>query len=224
MTADAGRWHQLAGAIDASNLPASDRSVFRMRLKRADYKTAELPARFTRPQAAVAREAGITVRQVRRSERHLERHGWLKISGGNGRGHTLSYVLLAGLDCDCTGRRHEPKPDAAKADTGEAEGGHHVRIKADTEGGHAAAQTPVSTERHREGEGKRGRPEPDWPLVRQIIRTVRAAPGGGLHRAELAEICHLPPYGEAFRTALMIAYKRGRGIDFCGRYVVRTRP
>ena len=63
---------------------------------------------------------------------------------------------------------------------------------------------------------------PSWPLVRAIIRIVHAAPGGGLHRAELAESVHLPPYGEVFKTALMVAYREGE-IDFCGRYVVRPR-
>jgi hypothetical protein len=63
---------------------------------------------------------------------------------------------------------------------------------------------------------------PDWPLIRQIIRVVTAAPGGGLQRAELAGLVHLPAYGEAFKTALMIAYRKNE-IDFCGRYVVRPR-
>lgn len=63
---------------------------------------------------------------------------------------------------------------------------------------------------------------PPWPLIRQIIRIVTAAPGGGLHRADLAGLVHLPPYGEAFKTALMIAYKRSQ-LDFCGQYVVRPR-
>jgi hypothetical protein len=61
---------------------------------------------------------------------------------------------------------------------------------------------------------------PSWPLVRAIIRIVAAAPAGHLHRAELAGLVHLPPYGEAFKTALMIAYRRGE-IDFCGQYAVR---
>ena len=63
---------------------------------------------------------------------------------------------------------------------------------------------------------------PPWPLIRQIVRIVTAAPGGGLHRADLAGLVHLPPYGKAFKTALMIAYKRGQ-VDFCGQYAVRPR-
>jgi hypothetical protein len=61
--------------------------------------------------------------------------------------------------------------------------------------------------------------DPDWLLIRRIIRTVHEAPGGGLHRADLAEILHLPAYGEAMQTALAIAWKL-RKIDFCGQYVV----
>jgi hypothetical protein len=56
---------------------------------------------------------------------------------------------------------------------------------------------------------------PPWQLIRQIIRSVHAAPAGGLHRADLAGLVHLPPHGEAFKAALMIAYKRGE-VDFCG--------
>ena len=56
---------------------------------------------------------------------------------------------------------------------------------------------------------------PPWPLIRQIIRIVTAAPGGGLHRADLAGLVHLPPYGEAFKTALMIAYRKEIGRASC---------
>jgi hypothetical protein len=162
------RWHQLDDAIDASDLPASDRAVYHRRLKRADYGTAELPARFTETQAEVAKATGITVRQVRRSERHLESHGWLEVSGTTGRGHKPSYRLLVGKLCDCTGRVHAPKADTGPkadtlmADTSTPKGGHNTPLKADTEGGHAAGQGPVSTERLREeGEERQIQPEAD---------------------------------------------------------------
>jgi hypothetical protein len=60
--------------------------------------------------------------------------------------------------------------------------------------------------------------DPDWLLIRRIIRIVTER--GGLHRAELAEALHLPAYGESMQTALAIAWKQ-RKIDFCGQYVVR---
>jgi hypothetical protein len=64
---------------------------------------------------------------------------------------------------------------------------------------------------------------PDWPLIKEIIRQVRSAPGGGLHRAELAGTLHQRAYGESMHDALMVAYKL-RKIDFCRHYVVRPRP
>ena len=60
---------------------------------------------------------------------------------------------------------------------------------------------------------------PDWPLIRQIIRVVHAAPGGGLHRGELAESLRLPAYGEPLGTALAIAYRQKK-IDFCASFAV----
>jgi hypothetical protein len=61
---------------------------------------------------------------------------------------------------------------------------------------------------------------PDWALIRTITRIVHSAPGGGLHRDELAERLHLPARGPVLTEALMIAY-RNRKIDFCRQYVVK---
>lgn len=59
----------------------------------------------------------------------------------------------------------------------------------------------------------------DWPVIKRITMIVRAAPGGGLHRDELAE--RLQPLDYAtFTESLMIAYRLKR-IDFCRQYVVR---
>lgn len=60
---------------------------------------------------------------------------------------------------------------------------------------------------------------PDWSLVRAITRTVAAAPGGGMHRADLAAHFRLPLQGAAMRDALGVAYRQ-RHIDFVGQYVV----
>src|SRR5947208_11397458 len=102
----AGRCHDLADAIAESNLPASDKSVYRYLLDRADYATAELPARFTPKQAAIARKTSHSQRQVRYAIRHLEHHKWLTAEGRTGPGKPRQYVLSAGADCDCTGRVH----------------------------------------------------------------------------------------------------------------------
>lgn len=149
MAGSKDRWHQLADAIDASNLAASDKAVLRRLLDRADYRTAELPEKFTPKQADIARKASITPRQVRRSLRHAERHGWVTVGGTTGRGHRLAYRLDIGEQCGCSGRVHERRED-----TEHRKGGHGVPLKADTKGGHAAGQTPNRTERHREGEGE----------------------------------------------------------------------
>jgi hypothetical protein len=62
-------------------------------------------------------------------------------------------------------------------------------------------------------------PQPvDWFLVRRICRIVASAPGGGLHRDELAS--RSGAYGADFGLALMVAYSRKK-VDFCGRYVVK---
>jgi hypothetical protein len=61
---------------------------------------------------------------------------------------------------------------------------------------------------------------PDWLLIRQVVRIVHNAPGGGLHRAELAEQLGLPAASPVLREALMIAYRR-KQIDFCRQYVVK---
>ncbi len=154
MAAPKDRWHQLADAIDASNLAASDKAVLRRLLDRADYGTAELPEKFAPKQADIARKASITPRQVRRSLRHAERHGWVTVGGATGRGHRLTYRLDIGGQCGCSGRVHEQK-----ADTEHRKGGHGVPLKADTKGGHAAGQGTVPTERQREGRVGR-KPEP----------------------------------------------------------------
>ena len=111
MTAPGGRrekdrWHQLADAIGASNLPASDKSVFRALLDRADYGTAVMQHRFTETQATIARKTSHSIRQVKYAVRHLELHGWLTVKGKTGPGRTLDYSLTIGASCDCTGRVH----------------------------------------------------------------------------------------------------------------------
>lgn len=62
--------------------------------------------------------------------------------------------------------------------------------------------------------------QPPGPLVIRIARIVAGAPGGGLHRYELAERCGMTDAHPAFTPALLACYGR-RLIDFCGwQYVV----
>jgi hypothetical protein len=102
------RWHQLADAIAASNMRASDKSVFRFLLDKADYTTAELPPKYTPPQVDIGRKTSIRPRQVTYAIDHLRRHGWLSVTGTTGPGKSRNYTLLTGTSCDCTGRVHVP--------------------------------------------------------------------------------------------------------------------
>jgi hypothetical protein len=68
------------------------------------------------------------------------------------------------------------------------------------------------------------RRDPDWALIRRITRITAAAPGGGLHRTELADRAGVPAHGDAMKHSLLIAYQYKR-IDFCGQWVVKpARP
>jgi hypothetical protein len=110
------RWHQLDDAIGRSDLSACDRATFRCLLGESNYVTADLAARFTPTQKEIARGIGFTVRQVRRSLRHLGRHGWLTVYGtAGGRGNTRRYALALGSACDCTGRVHETRHEPGAA-------------------------------------------------------------------------------------------------------------
>jgi len=140
------RWHQLADAIQASNLPASDKSVFRYLLDKADYVTAAMPAKFTPAQTDTGRKTSHSRRQVQYSAAHLRRHGWLVTKRAS---RKLAYEFGFGADCDCTGRVHEPRPKGATAD-GERRNGC-APIGA-TDRRNAAGQTMIRTERQREGE------------------------------------------------------------------------
>ena len=59
------RWHELADAVQDSNLPASDKAVFRYLLDRSEYGTADLAARFTPLRTTIAaRQACPTARSA----------------------------------------------------------------------------------------------------------------------------------------------------------------
>lgn len=100
------RWHQLANAIQNSNLPASDKSVFRLLLDKADYVTADLPAMYTPTQQRIGRLTSHSLRQVKYALEHLERHGWVATGRSLEDKRRTAYTLNAGRACDCPGRRH----------------------------------------------------------------------------------------------------------------------
>jgi hypothetical protein len=158
-SAPISEWHRLLAAIKASNLAASDKAVYRLLLDKADYRTAELPARFAPRQAVIARETSLSLRQVKYATGHLRRHGWLTAKGKTAPGRTLEYSLAAGLPCDCTGRRHEAERVQPDSRTGATFG---TRTRA-TNGCNAAGQSTVSTERQREERVERqSSAVPDW--------------------------------------------------------------
>jgi hypothetical protein len=61
---------------------------------------------------------------------------------------------------------------------------------------------------------------PDWMLIKRIIRYVDSAPGGGMHRRDLADRLGMRAWGPDTRDALLVAWSQKR-VDFCGDYVVR---
>src|SRR2546430_17065966 len=101
------RWHQLADAVQDSNLPASDKSVFRYLLDRADYGTAVMRPMFTPTRQTIARKTSLSYSQVGYSTRHLQRHGWLTAGGRTGPGGPLDSTPPAGASVDSPGPVHQ---------------------------------------------------------------------------------------------------------------------
>jgi hypothetical protein len=109
------RWHQLRAEIKASNLTAADKHLILSRIDHSSFGSAEMPAKWTRTQQQIAKETGLSLRQVQYSEAHLARHGWLRITGSTGPGRTRRYEFEFGEQCDCTGRVHEPAKTSTDA-------------------------------------------------------------------------------------------------------------
>lgn len=95
-------------AIERAHFPTADYRVYNTLLKRADFRTTEIPERFQfRSVVKLAEFCEVSPAAARRSIAHLERHGWLKHDPGNGRGHRTIYTLLVGEPCDCKGAHTE---------------------------------------------------------------------------------------------------------------------
>jgi hypothetical protein len=233
------RWHELQAAIKASDLPPADRHVFLDRLGHSTYGTAEMTAEYTRTQKKVARETGLSLRQVRYSEAHLERHGWLKVTGTTAPGKTREYEFAIGRECDCTGRVHAPEqrqrprseqPTAAtpQVSTRMPPAGAGLESSVAAVRRQPTAATPKVNGQIRgrdfdEGKGFERQQEterPDWTLVWRLIRIVHADPCGGIHRDALAERLGLSPYSRELSHAIGIAYRKKK-IDCCDRYIVK---
>jgi hypothetical protein len=128
---------------------ASDKSVFRFLLDKADWATAILPPGFTPPRKVIARKTSISFRQVTYAIDHLRRHGWLITEGTTGPGKTLRYTLSAGAQCDCTGRVHVPPlPPSPTANGGNGRQSTVATFgyrSVATNGGNATGQTTRQT-------------------------------------------------------------------------------
>jgi hypothetical protein len=223
MSAPKDRWHQLADAVLDSNLPVSDKSVFRFLLDKADYGTAELPARYTPTRKTIARKTSLSFSQAGYSTRHLQRHGWLVVEGRAGPGHPLNYTLAVGAGCDCTGRVHTAVTPACRlkttpqvvlaaamvatvtaaasapatastVPTEHANGANHWHRTVPTNGANAAGQVINPTERQREGRVLKG-------TVREKSASP-AVPPDWLLIKQLIRIVHDDPCGGIHRSEL----------------------
>jgi hypothetical protein len=194
-------------------------ALMMMLLRRAHNDTLTIPDWRTPALPQLAAAARVSTSTARRRLAHLEKHGWVKRGAGRGRGHKSTYALLPeGVTpsrCDCLKGVTQMEPFQA---------GKGVKTAPEkVSNGPAKPQvTPDIAPRDVQGEGinKGGRSPPDWRLINQITRIVHKAPGGGLHRQELAGKLGLPAEGPSMREALGIAYRR-RQIDFCRQYVVK---
>jgi hypothetical protein len=216
------RWHQLADAVGASNLRASDKSVFRYLLDKADFGTAELPPGFTPNQAKIARQTSISRRQVTYAIDHLRRHGWVTTSGTTAPGRTLGYSLGLGAECDCTGRVHDHRTVAtgtgATAATGGGErvqpqtatGATFGRRTVATNGSNAAGHTVRQTRgTEREGVGRKPEPKPDVALC-AVCKTAMdpVLPANGYSTHPMCDV--LPGMESLARTRLSSRRQRDR--------------
>jgi hypothetical protein len=148
------RWHELRKAVRKSVLRPSDRQVYVEILSCSSYVTGDLEPRFTPTLEEVARGTGLGSRTVSYALRHLEQHGWIKVSWpqGPGRGHKLDLTLMTGEPCDprtCPARRRATVKGADEdpvkgADEG-PEKAQTVTLKGANEDRVSAAQTPDPT-------------------------------------------------------------------------------
>jgi hypothetical protein len=110
----ADRWHQLKTAIEQSDLLSSDRQAFHDLLHHGhENGTAEPQPKYAPSLDSISKRTGLSRRQVAYSIRHLELHGWIKVTGHVGREHRNVYGLAVGESCECTERRHVPDSRSA---------------------------------------------------------------------------------------------------------------
>jgi hypothetical protein len=205
-------------AVAQSDLPMAETLTMMMLLRRAHNDTLTVPDWRTPSLPQLAAEVRITERWQRELLTHLERHGWVKVAPGRGRGHKSTYALLPGNavpgPCDCRKRGTGKPPLQAE------KGNSDVPEKGNSTATEPQATPGIAPRAHQGGRVNKGTLPPDWALIRQIIRIVHNDPCGGLHRDALAERCGVAPRTKYLDRALAIAYRRKK-IGFCGQYVVK---
>lgn len=149
-------------------LRLSERTLMLVLLERAHNKTCEIEAKYApHSRDELARWAGVSVRQVQRGLQHLERHGWLALERGNGRGKGTRYCLvprLPDVECHCpkgdtrVQRETRPDPEDQKGDTMSGKGRHGVlkRETFESESSHVNTDFQARTARTKEEKGQSG--------------------------------------------------------------------
>jgi hypothetical protein len=99
---------QAERAVAQSDLPMAETLTMMMLLRRAHNDTLTVPDWRTPSLPQLAGEVRVTERWQRELLAHLERHGWVKVAPGHGRGHKSAYTLMPGKavpgPCDCPKR------------------------------------------------------------------------------------------------------------------------
>jgi hypothetical protein len=193
------RWNGLLDALKRSNLPASDKAVYRVLLDAANYETTVLLAKFTPTREQIGRETSLSRSQVGYSTRHLVRHGWLAVQGKTGPNKPRRYGLGIGADCDCTGRVHAPRT----VSTDEGNGVNHWHRTVSTNGVNAAGQTASPTEKLSKEKGLES-PEIESQPVIDVYRLAAETRITGADllakiKANPTPADQLWPYGEDWR-------------------------
>jgi DNA-binding MarR family transcriptional regulator len=195
----------------------SERAVFLALLERADNSDCTIPGYMTPSLVQLAASCCCSKSAVAAALTHLESHGWLtRARGKGGRSHKTAYRLTEGSEClpGCPKRSTDRTVSEQKRSTDRTP----KRSKTHS---HNPRSDTVSDEGLSEGEDNEGTGfDPHWKLVRELCGIVHSAPGGGLHRDELAERLHVPGTAPVFRRAFGVAYGR-KWIDVCGSYIVR---
>ena len=76
-------------------LRPSDRLVMSTLLRASDFNTCEITKRYALSQQDIARRTGLHPVSARKSIAHLRLHRWFRSEGGCGRGHKMTFRLLA---------------------------------------------------------------------------------------------------------------------------------